>query len=233
MNNTTHTLKASCFMSSPLITPQMIISDHLEAFYITPDWVRSVRFETPEGYAQAISHIYEPQPIAIVTLGKGRVFPKHLSLCDLAIAFELTRFAGVSMVANGDGDKPNERFYMRLSIADHPQDLTTFGRILSDSGPNEEITSGIFKHELRPEYLKKRSASKSNKDAREVVMTHINRIVRKMEENDRFNTLPFTAADYMANLDALLYAVDRESEGIDLVQLFPVVSSIEPQGGER
>ncbi|MBJ6722984.1 MAG: hypothetical protein ACODTL_20500 [Brucella sp.] len=232
MNNVPHTLEASAFMSSPLITPQRILGDHLEAFDIKPDWVRSVRFETPEGYAQAVSHIYEPQPTAIVILGKGKVSHKNFSLCGLAVAFELTRFPGMSMVSNSNGNKPNERFYVRLAIADCPEDLTTFGRILSASGPDEEITSDIFKHELRPEHLKKRLSSKGNKDAREVVMTHINRIVRKMEDNDRFRILPFTAAEYVANLKTLLDAVDREAEGIDLAQLFPVAPS-GPKGGAR
>uniref|UniRef100_UPI00224AF5D3 hypothetical protein n=1 Tax=Brucella intermedia TaxID=94625 RepID=UPI00224AF5D3 len=134
MNNTPHTLKASAFMSSPLITPQRIVGDHLEAFDIKPDWVRSVSFETPEGYAQAVSHIYEPQPAAIVTVGKSKVFHKQLSLPCLALAFETTRFPKVTMVANGNGKIP-ETIYLRLSFSDHPEDLTTFARLTSNTGP--------------------------------------------------------------------------------------------------
>ncbi|WP_266036152.1 hypothetical protein, partial [Brucella intermedia] len=101
----------------------------------------------------------------------------------------------------------------------------------SNTGPHEEITTGAFRHDLRPEYLIKRPASKGNKDTREVVMTHLDRIAWGLQEKGEMAALPFTAADYMANLEALLHAVDREAEGLDLFDVFPVVPSLIKQGG--
>lgn len=229
MSNIAHTPKASSFVSSPLVTPERIVKDHHEAFSARPEWLRSVHFEAAE-CSSAIGHVNEPQPIAVITLGKSRVFHKHLSLLGLAVAFEATRLPGVSMFTNGNGKKP-ERFYMRLSFSGHSADLTTFSRILSGSGSGEEITTDIFQHDLRPEYLTTRPVSKGNKDAREVVLSHLDRIAHKMEAEGDFASMPFSAHDYMANLKSLLHAVDSEAEGIDLFHQYRETLSIFAHGG--
>ncbi len=203
------TITDTDFLYSPLITPERILRDYEEAFSIRPKWCHSVHHVTPEGVHPSNLQ-YQPLPIAIITLGKTQIVHKGLSLAGLGFAFEITRLPGISIVTNQNGSTP-PRHYVRIVVADYPEDLTTLSRTLCDTGPYEELSPGILRHSLDPEHMLARPSSKQNRHAREVILGHAERLARKYSERDP----SFDADAYVTNLRNLLSLVDRETSGED------------------
>lgn len=197
------------FENSPLITPERIKQDYEEAFGILPSWCHTLDFVLPEGMNQPSSLHFEPSPGAIITLGKSKAVHKSLSLPALAFTFEMTRLPGISMVTNQNGGK-NPIYYVRVAIADYPEDLTTLSRILCDAGPEDQVSKGILSNSLEPEHLVLRNARKQERQARAVIFGHLERLAWKYEAEDTSGN--FSASAYMSNLHRLLMLSDMGAD---------------------
>lgn len=207
------------FTQTPLITPERIAGNYQEAFTAIPEWIQSLTFilpsETTTGITSASRLPFKPildvSPVAVVQFGKTVISHKTLSLLGLAVAFEITRMPGVSITTDSNG---SGRYYERITIARYSEDLTTLSRLLFGAAEDQQVKANGFTSELRPEHLKAIPAAKASKDARAIVLAHLERIATNLEAR---GGLPshFTAAAYVENVQRLLGMVDLEATGID------------------
>lgn len=190
------------FDQTRLLTPGRIAQDPYEAFSTHPAWVRLLTI------FPAVNELPDSERFGVVLLGhKKRVSSWATSLPALALLFELTRLPGMSATVNSNG---TGRLYPRLTINDHPEDLTSISRLLTGAGPDDQVKTGVIRSDLRLENLHVTTAEKTGKEAREVVMHHATRLARDWEAGD---TMPahLTAESYLHNLERLFDALDQEA----------------------
>ena len=210
------------FSQSPLLKPERIASDPEEAFRILPPCILSATFISPDDgldTTKADRAAPDISPVFVVRFGPRHFTHKTLSPVGLAIACELVRVPGVSIATDTNG---SGRYYERVTIAGHGEDLTSLSRLFKDAGPYEQVKQGHFKHDFRPDNLRAIPAAKIGKQARDIVMGHLRRIAREWEER---GTMPhhFTASSYLENLERLFHLNDLEAAGQDPLASLPLI----------
>ncbi|MCO5065455.1 MAG: hypothetical protein M9924_13725 [Rhizobiaceae bacterium] len=195
------------FSSSPLITPERIFADPDAAFAVLPSWVRNFALVYPEGHERDIS---KPSPVVIIALGKKHIAAKTYSPASFAALCELTRLPGISITTNHNG---SGRHYERITIADHPEDLTSVNRFLLGAAEYTQVKVTGIQSDMRPENLMQDVAEKASKDARQVVLSHVKRILKEWEASGNMPSL-FIPADYLENVERLLQLTDLEATGV-------------------
>lgn len=205
------------FASSPLITPERLAAEPQAALAVRPAWVRRVFFVAPGPHPEPNPAV---QPPVIIWAGKTRTLYEAHTTLAAAIMWEITRLPGLSIAVNSNGGAGN---YLRFTIGDEGEDLTTVSRFLSNAGPHEQVnkTKGR-KWDMRTETLRVSRAGKPSKESRSVVMGHVERIAREVEERGAFPP-HITAETYLANLYRLIAMADLEATGRELHDILPLV----------
>lgn len=152
------------FASTALITPELLAADHQAVLSVRPGWLHSALLVYPEGHETDPARF---SPVVALVLGKKHVDAKNYSLLQFAFMLELTRFGGISIVTNSDG---KGRWYERIAIAAHPEDLTSVNRVFSGATEHVEAKVAGIKSDMRAENLKHGPAGRLSKDARQVVL---------------------------------------------------------------
>lgn len=212
--------KPADLINAPLRTPELVAIDTQSALSVRPAWLHDLHLEYPEGHEEDAEH---HTPAVTIVLGRKRVTSKGLSALQLAFLIELTRFPGISLVTNSDG---KGRWYVRISIADHPEDLTTAVRVFSNATEFVEAKVSGIQSDMRTENLKHGPAGKVSKDARHVVLGHAARIAKQVEESGRMPD-HLTAKAYLENTNRLLHLSDLEATGLELSDLLHLIPSHE------
>lgn len=198
--------------TAPLRTPELVAADPQAALAHRPAWLHAAHLEYPEGHEADPARF---SPVVALVLGKKHVTSKNYSLLQVAFMLELTRLGGISIVTNSDG---KGRWYERISIADHPEDLTSVNRVFSGATEYVEAKVAGIKSDMRAENLKHGPAGRLSKDARQVVLGHATRIAQQAEAEGRMPP-HITAMEYLVNLIHLLHLIDREAAGKELHDL--------------
>jgi hypothetical protein len=213
------------FPQTPLLTPERIAADPLEAFGILPPCILSAVLISPNDRLDAPSpqvcrSAPDISPAFVVRFGPTHTTHKTLSPIGLAIVCELARVPGVSIATDTNG---TGRYYERVTIAGHGEDLTSLSRLLRDAGPSEQVKAGHFKSDFRPENLRAIPAGKIGKQARDIVLGHLRRIAAEWEQR---GTMPphFTASEYLENLERLFQLNDLEGAGQDPLSSLPLIT---------
>lgn len=211
------------FPQTPLVTPERIAADPEAAFSVLPPCILSAILISPSDRLdapQADRAAPDISPAFVVRFGPKHITHKTLSPVGLAIVCELARAPGVSIATDTNG---TGRYYERVTIAGHGEDLTSLSRLLRDAGPYEQVKAGHFKSDFRPENLRAIPASKIGKQARDIVLGHLKRIASEWEER---GTMPphFTASSYLGNLERLFQLNDLEAAGHDPLSSLPLIA---------
>lgn len=202
----------SMFLSSPLITPERVAADPRESLSGRPAWLHALHLEYPEGHEDDSARL---SPGVVIVLGKSHVTARGFSPLQVAFLIEVTRFPGLSIVTNSDG---KGRWYVRIAIADHPEDLTSVNRVFSGATEYVEAKVSGIQSDMRAENLKHGPASRLSKDARQIVLGHASRIAKQLEAEGRMPA-HLTAETYLLNLIQLLHLIDQEATGKEVYDL--------------
>ena len=197
------------FASLPLRTAEFVAADPQEALAVRPAWLHGLYLEYPEGHEDDAVRF---TPCVTLVLGRKHIKAPGFTPLQVAFFMEITRFPGISLVTNSNG---NGRWYVRLSIADHPEDLTSINRVISGATEYVEAKVAGIQSDMRAENLKHGPASRLSKDARQVVLGHAGRIARALEAEGRMPP-HLTAEAYLTNLIQLLHLIDLEATGKEL-----------------
>lgn len=203
------------FEKTPLLTPERIAQEPVTTFAVYPRCIRTLAITRGEGGSAP--------PVITLVIGCQAVLPISLTFAETALIFELLRF-GHSLVVNSNGSEPIPRLYVRFKPHDAPGDLMSLTRIFKGVGDNQVIKQGIIKSDLRNENLGVIPGGKPNKDARQTIIRHVERLVREREAG---GVLPkdFDVAAYLANIQRLFAIVDAEAEGRDPLNALPIIHS--------
>lgn len=112
------------FAATPLLSPERIATDPHAAFAVVPPSIRQLKLVWP-------AEDRDFPPVAVIVIGKKHLMQATVSATTLAILCELSRVR-ISPVTDTDG---KGRLYVRLSIFDRPDDLTSLFRVLLNATP--------------------------------------------------------------------------------------------------
>lgn len=183
----------SGFEAAPLLTPERLAApDWRRCFDIVPEWAAG-RFLRLERVFFPLAGV---KPLVI-----------HMPPLEAGVALELTRY-GHTIVSNAnDAGRPDAPRYAKLSPRGAPEHTMPLRRILSGAGKGD-FTSAL---EIASDYSAANAFFKpdarARKDARALAL-------RLAEEQVTISMgIPFDTLPYLANLQALLAALD-EARGL-------------------
>ena len=192
---------------SPLITPKAIFKHGTETLPENgPDFCLAwARLPDPDEPAQgaAIWVVGESFPVRMTT-----------SALEAGLLLEVTRF-GVGMVSNRNTPEaaPGAIFYPKLSFPDFPKDNIPVQRLLGAAGAGEAVSrNALIPSDLRGA-ARRKQGGRSSKDAWELVRHHCARLCAAAFETEGAEAFPFTADDYLANLEALYVLCQEQNTG--------------------
>lgn len=156
------------FSASPLITRERLeVLDRAEAFSSLPAWAAGgILLSIDPGGDSGLELEFDVFEVPI-----SGVCPliARFPAISAAILFELTRY-GNSIATNRN--RIGGEVYAKLTFGQHAKDSMPAARIIMDALPRQAVFQMGNPGEYRPEYLEKRGAGKSIKDARTVAIKH-------------------------------------------------------------
>lgn len=184
--------KFTSFVTTPLITPERVARDPLEAFSNLPDWATGAVIEYDRVF---------------FTVGKKHSLAIHMPHAEAALCCELGR-VGIAIVTNTNGRSgdPLARLYVKFSIPDAPDTNMPIRRPFSGAAEGVATRALEIQSDYSASNVEFTPDARSKWDAREVII----RAARRLAHQQLADGQEVDA--YVANLKRWFAEIDRSLE---------------------